>query len=98
MGLSINSATIPVAQAGGACPLPGNGNTDPNPTQSEVNAWAAAGTYTVGGLSLLSSTGFSVRDVNGNTVTNMTKFNGFTGSFNRLSAAGVASSLTTPPV
>jgi uncharacterized protein (TIGR03437 family) len=93
-----NSTTIPVSQTGGACPLPANGNTDPNPTQAEINAWAAAGTYTNGGVQLLSTTGYTVRDVNGNQVTNMTKFNGFTGSFNRLSGPGLAAVLTTPPV
>lgn len=96
--IASNTTTIPVSQSGGACPLPANGNTDPNPTQAEVNAWVAAGAYKTGGVSLLSTVGYNVRDVNGSTVTNTTRFNGFTGSFNRLSGPGLAAVLTTPPV
>ena len=43
------------------------------------------------------STGYSVRDVTGGTVTNITKFDGFTASFNRLSGAGLSAALTAPP-
>ncbi len=96
--IASNSTTIPVAQNGGACPLPANGNTDPNPTQAEINAWVAAGTYKTGSVSLLSTVGYTNRDVNGTTVTNMTRFNGFTAGFNRLSGPGLTPFLTTPPV
>jgi uncharacterized protein (TIGR03437 family) len=98
--IASNNTTIPVAQNGGACPVPAvtGGNVNSAPTPSEISAWAAAGTYTVGSLSLLRSTGHSVRDVSGGTATNITKFDGLTGSFSRLSGPDLARTLNNPVV
>ncbi len=95
-----NLLTIPIASSGSTCTAlstgGGGGNTSTTPTQTEIDGWIAAGAYRTGSVGLLHSTGHTVRENNaGATVTTVTKSDGFTANFNRLSGPDLARSLST---
>ncbi len=92
-GLASNTTTIPVSVSGAACTTSsggGGGNVSTNPTQSEVDAWIAAGVFRSGSVGLLRTTGYQNRDVAGSVVTTITKTESFNGGFNRLSGPTLA--------
>jgi uncharacterized protein (TIGR03437 family) len=93
--ISSNTTTIPVMPTGGNCSSTpaGGGNSNPSPTQTEIDGWIAAGVFRSGNVGLLRTTGYTNRDVAGAVVTNVTRTESFTGSFNRLSGPGLAETL-----
>jgi uncharacterized protein (TIGR03437 family) len=93
--IASNTTTIPVMPNGGNCSSApsGGGNSNPTPTQTEVDGWIAAGVFRTGSVGLLRTTGYTNRDVAGAVVTNVSRTESFTGGFNRLSGPGLAETL-----
>ena len=98
-GVLSNIVTI-ATSTGNTCPAPpagGGGGSSTNPTQTEINAWIARGSYTGGSVGLVRSTSYVTTDSPGasgaTAVTTITKSDSFSALFSRTGGADLGKSL-----
>ncbi len=91
-GVLSNIVTI-ATSTGNTCPAPpaGGGGSSTNPTQTEIDAWIARGSYTAGSVGLVRSTSYVTTDSPGasgaTAVTTITKSDSFYAQFSRTGGA-----------